>query len=745
MNKIDTQKYDDFNQDFEPLRATKSIRETNFILSNNTNNITKAVKDELLYFKNDILKDMKDQLTRFNSKYIKRLAEVEGKLKETQIKSEESYQKFSIISEGISNQMVYQQRYSELEKFQYKANESIMSNELKIKNLDNLLHDSITKYDKIILDSILYPGIIGKKNEFQTFHDLIDFLLINIKKLLLAREKENLEKKEFKNRVEENLEKFQGYVNFCVNKVEEFKQEMINYDINNIIKNIEELKNNNKERLKTENSIMKKIEENEKIMENMNQKLSNNIKEKTQNMFINLRNEILDINNNMEIIQDKFNEFINDFESTKKDVEKNKIILYEIINSLFVKSKGDNQLINFLFNDNHKHNYNHNHNHSKDNIRNNFSSDFGKIIFKGESIIKQYIDRILQLSYLNKGHSIRNKESNAKNILSDLEMDLTKNKKKYLNLNIKNKKNLKFGYLNTEENNHLNKNKEFYITRTKYKRNSYKGELMDISKLFNLSKIPKIKQYNNLNILLENNGQKKNNILESKSFINQMNENDTININDDTNMIKDINAIHSKDFTKDNKHDKNENKKSKNKIFLKKEIEEEKKNEERLFQYRSKRMKISKEAHNRQMNILASKKNEFKSMTTRRKIFSAKERNTNSFNLNEKKEMFPHKTKNIFNNNNYLRNAKSNRLYSAKIIRERMKYKQMDINFDDERLVQNRENQKLTKSINQIKDILPYKERDYFQERVKKFIEFSYKRPNKKKQSKSTYNVNNYK
>ena len=176
MNKTDTQKYDDFNQDFEPLRATKSIRETNFILPNNSNNITKAVKDELLYFKNDILKDMKDQLTRFSSKYIKRLAEVEGKLKETQIKSEESYQKFSIISEGISNQMVYQQRFSELEKFQYKANESIMSNELKIKNLDNLLHDSITKYDKIILDSILYPGIIGKKNEFQTFHDLIDYL-----------------------------------------------------------------------------------------------------------------------------------------------------------------------------------------------------------------------------------------------------------------------------------------------------------------------------------------------------------------------------------------------------------------------------------------------------------------------------------------------------------------------------------------------------------------------------------------
>ena len=52
----------------------------------------------------------------------------------------------------------------------------------------------------------------------------------------------------------------------------------------------------------------------------------------------------------------------------------------------------------------------------------------------------------------------------------------------------------------------------------------------------------------------------------------------------------------------------------------------------------------------------------------------------------------------------------------------------MDINFDDERLIQNRENKKLTKSINQIKDILPYKDRDYFQERVEKMVHFSSKK-----------------
>ena len=220
MNKIDTQKNDENNQEHYNSEI-KNVSENNLIIANTRNNISKAIQDDILYFKNDILKDMKEQITRLNSKYIKRINELEEKLNDTQKKSEVCYQKISNITEGVSNQKMYQQRFSELEKFQSKASESLINNEFKIKNLENLLQDTISKYDKIILDSILYPGIIGKKNEFQTFHDLLDYLLINMKKLLISKDKENLEKKETKNKIDETLEKFRGHINFCVNKVED--------------------------------------------------------------------------------------------------------------------------------------------------------------------------------------------------------------------------------------------------------------------------------------------------------------------------------------------------------------------------------------------------------------------------------------------------------------------------------------------------------------------------------------------
>ena len=319
MNKNDIQKKDESNLNID-LNEIKNSSENNLIKPNTHNYITKMIKEELLYFKNDILKDMKESITILNSKYIKRLNEFEEKLNDTQKKSETCYQKMSSITQGISNQNMNQQRFSELEKFQIKANESLINCDFRIKNMDNLLHDTISKYDKIILDSILYPGIIGKKSEFQTFHDLIDFLLMNLKKLIMAKEKENIEKKEERNKIEDILEKFRGNINFCVNKVEDMNIDIINYNIPSLIKYIEELKNCQKESKKVENNILKQLEENEKNIDNLNQKLTNNIKEKTQNLYKALRNEILDINKNMQMIQDRYNEYINDFELIKNDV-----------------------------------------------------------------------------------------------------------------------------------------------------------------------------------------------------------------------------------------------------------------------------------------------------------------------------------------------------------------------------------------------------------------------------------------
>ena len=96
-------------------------------------------------------------------------------------------EKFSIINEAISNQNIIKERISILELFRLKTDETLVTYDCKFKNLDKEFHDSVTRYDKILLDSIVYPGVIGKTSQFKTFHDLIDFLILNINKLFLQK------------------------------------------------------------------------------------------------------------------------------------------------------------------------------------------------------------------------------------------------------------------------------------------------------------------------------------------------------------------------------------------------------------------------------------------------------------------------------------------------------------------------------------------------------------------------------
>ena len=386
MNKTEVNKTDGIIQSSDS-REIKSAIENNTILFSNNVDVTRTVKEELLYFKNDMLKDMKDTLTKFHNKYIKKLNDMDDRLKNTETKTETCYEKIIGITEGVTYQKMNQQRFSELEKFKVKAGESLINLDCKIKNVENNLMEASSKYDKIIIESIIYPGIIGAKNEFKTFHELLDFLLINTKKLLMAKEKENIEKKETKSRIEETLDKFKENIKFCVNKVEELNKFFL--DFNEMVKEVEGIKNNLKENKKNENSIFSKLEEHEKIMDNINNEFMNKLKEKTQNIYLALTNEILDINKNMQMIQDKFNEYINEFDSIKN------------------KFNSKNQVFNLCLNDKDKNKL--------------FDLDFpiedpDKMKIKGESLVKQYINGLLKLSDFYKNNLNNNNENNIKNI-----------------------------------------------------------------------------------------------------------------------------------------------------------------------------------------------------------------------------------------------------------------------------------------------------------------------------------------
>ena len=694
MNKIETQQKDGNNLIVE--NDIKNTNENNPILSNN-NNVSKLIKDELLYFKNDILKDMKDSIGKFQNKYSKKINDLEEKLKNFQTKSEESLKKLSSITENLSAHSINPEKFSGMEKFKTKANESLININFKIKSIENELHNSISKYDKIIVDALVFPGIIGSKNEFKNLHELLDFLLMNTRKLLVSRDKEISDKKELKKKIDDNFDMYKGQLSFCSNKVEEFNQVFKKLEEADIFNDIETLKNSAKDNQEKEVKILERIEENEKSIENINNELTNNIKEKMQNLYLELSKDIINLNESIHIIQDKYNESMNEHDELKNEIDN---IKYKL-------NKSDNRMKLFY-------------------------SDFiedesGKIKYIGDNSAKL----LLNASDFNKIQSINHRDNN-KGILSDVEEQLIKDKKKYLKLNIKSQSIMKAHNLSYEDK--KNNNQVYF---TKLRKENHQQALNYINRILEYNKEPKIKQYNNLKILKENEEAYNKKLMESNSFKNIINENDIVNNNDISNII------HSNDEFFKNQSKKSETP-NRNIKYLKKEKEEEKKSEDKYTLYKFEEVKVSTENINKKINIASQDKNKVNQKIARNKILlSAKERDINNKSLiiNGKKEFDKINQKNINNNiiENYSKMEKNNRLYSSKIMKEKMKYSQMDINFDDSRMIQKRDNQKFTKSINQIKDSLPLKDRDFFEERVKRFMEFSYKRPMKKNNSASLF------
>jgi len=89
-----------------------------------------------------------------------------------------------------------------------KTNDQIITHEIRINNLSQDFIKSVQKYDKIYLDNLELPGYIGKFAKFKNCQSFFDFLIREIDKINLYKEKNNLDIKNNKDRLENTIKSF---------------------------------------------------------------------------------------------------------------------------------------------------------------------------------------------------------------------------------------------------------------------------------------------------------------------------------------------------------------------------------------------------------------------------------------------------------------------------------------------------------------------------------------------------------
>ena len=151
---------------------------TNFPESLKSNLINK----ELLYFKEEILRDLKSMESKLNSKINTQIEETDKKLLNFETKTDNLTQRVFTLSNKFTDSENMKLNINSLLTYRTKMDEILFSHEFKTSVISKDLKDAINKYDKIINDNIVYPGIIGTNgSRFQNMHYFIDYVLTNIK------------------------------------------------------------------------------------------------------------------------------------------------------------------------------------------------------------------------------------------------------------------------------------------------------------------------------------------------------------------------------------------------------------------------------------------------------------------------------------------------------------------------------------------------------------------------------------
>ena len=188
---------------------------------------TKTMKNDILIFKNEALKDLKESQLKVSQKYSNLDLEIKEKLNafENRITIYES--KIIELSKLIDTDKTIREKVDKLIEFKEKADESMLTERIRLDNFRNDLYNSVNRIDQILKDSVIYPGIIGGISKFKTFHDLIDYVLTQCSQNLTFREKSIIDFKSYKTKLESAISTFNTQINSVLNTTSEFTKKCV--------------------------------------------------------------------------------------------------------------------------------------------------------------------------------------------------------------------------------------------------------------------------------------------------------------------------------------------------------------------------------------------------------------------------------------------------------------------------------------------------------------------------------------
>ena len=165
-----------------------------------------SLKDDIIFFKEEILK----QINELQKNIIQQKEEDRAKINGKFILYDETIEKlntdFSELKKIMDTNLYIKEKLDDLSHFKKDISKTSTGNNIKLTLLEKDTNSNIYRIDKILSNSIIYPGIIGKNAKFKTFHEFIDYTLENLSTFDVFRGKFEIELNSFKLKVDKIIQ-----------------------------------------------------------------------------------------------------------------------------------------------------------------------------------------------------------------------------------------------------------------------------------------------------------------------------------------------------------------------------------------------------------------------------------------------------------------------------------------------------------------------------------------------------------
>ena len=183
---------------------------------------TGVTKSDFIYFQNDTLKDLKNLERTLNEK----IEKIKNQVENDKSYADTTFSKYSLLISDMSKKIsAAEENYEinqQIDNLKKKLEELSINCKIKINGLEKELNKMIIKYDRIFINNLVVPGLIGSSCPFPSLSNFLDNANKKINELIIDKKKQGMDLKSYKEQLDSLINMFNNKVNTSEEKLKEY-------------------------------------------------------------------------------------------------------------------------------------------------------------------------------------------------------------------------------------------------------------------------------------------------------------------------------------------------------------------------------------------------------------------------------------------------------------------------------------------------------------------------------------------